>query len=68
MAKRIRRVKKHTTKPVGNAIKRKIKQLKSIRAGATAEEKKQIDLNIRALQSSYNSIVAACKDIWIVPR
>ncbi len=68
MAKRKKSVKKHTTKHIGKAIKRSIKLLKSSRPDATAAQKKQIDLNIRALNSSYASLIRACKDIWVVPK
>ncbi len=68
MAKRTKKVKKHTTRHIGKAIKRSIKQLKSIRPDATAAQKKQIDLNIRVLKTSYASLISACKDIWVIPK
>lgn len=68
MAKRTKKVKKHTTKHIGKAIKSSIKKLRAIRPDATAAQKKQIDLNIRALNTSYASLIRACKDIWIVPK
>lgn len=70
MAKRVKRTKRLTTKPVGKAIKGMIKKLRAIRADATAQEKKHIDLNIRVLDKSYASITWACtKDpIWVVPK
>lgn len=67
MAKRSKS-KKVSTAHVGKAIKLAIKQLKAVRASATAKGKKQIDLNVRALQQSSKKVMAACKGNWTSPQ
>lgn len=63
-----KRSKKASTKHVGKAIRLAIKQLKAVRASATAQGKKHIDLNIKALQQSSDRIIKACKGNWISPQ
>ncbi len=65
MAKRSKKV---STKHVGKAIKLAIKQLRAVRASATAKGKKHVDLNIKALQQSSDRIMAACKGSWTSPQ
>ncbi|MCL4522759.1 MAG: hypothetical protein M1453_02110 [Acidobacteria bacterium] len=64
MAKRSKKV---STQPVGKAIKLAIKQLRAVRRTADAKGKKHIDLNIKALSKSYDSIKVACKGSWTSP-
>ncbi len=63
-----KRPKKVSTKHVGKAIQKAIKQLRSVRAYATAKGKKHIDLNIKALQLSSDRIKAACRGSWTSPQ
>ena len=65
MAKRSKKV---STKHVGKAIKLAIKQLRAVRASATAKGKKHVDLNIKALQLSSDRIIKACKGNWTSPQ
>ena len=67
MAKR-KKSKKTSTKHVGVAIRKAIKQLKAVRPGATARGKKHIDLNIKALQMSSDRIIKACRGNWTSPQ
>ncbi len=64
--KKMKKIKKHTTKPVGKAILRSIKALKKLRAGASLRGRKRIDLNIKTLTTCYASIRTGCKDIWTI--
>ncbi|MBI1749223.1 MAG: hypothetical protein HY234_05305 [Acidobacteria bacterium] len=61
------RMKKVSTKPVGKAIQRAIKQLKAVRATATPRGKKEIDLHIRALKRCHANVRLACKGTWVSP-
>ncbi len=62
-----KRSKKASTKHVGKAIKLAIKQLRAVRRTADAKGKKHIDLNIKALNKSYDSIRVACRGNWTSP-
>ena len=66
-AKRPRSLKKITTKPIGRAIQRKLRQLRAARAIATPKQREFLALNIRALESCYKELRLACKDIWACP-
>ena len=61
-----KKMQKHTTKPIGKAILRSIKRLRSLRAGASARGKKRIDLNIQTLTTCYASIKGGCRDVWTI--
>jgi len=52
--------KKVSTSKAGKSIKLAIKHLKAARATASASGKKRIDLNVKALAKSYESIRSAC--------